>query len=155
MAKINRQSLPKTAAFSSLQEVSKAASENNDCVVKAVALASRTSYEEAHKTCQRNGRKQGKGMHNAEMFRAFEESGVTLERVFSSDFISKYPGNHKELKSVTTHHPDRFNKVWADGNRYLFHCKGHVAYVEDGVCHDWTRGRSLRVAAIYRIVDPA
>ena len=56
------------------------------------------------------------------------------------------------LKGVTTHHMDRFNKVWADGNTYMVRIEGHILTVVNGVSHDWTRGRAKRVTNIWKIV---
>jgi hypothetical protein len=66
--------------------------------------------------------------------------------------IARYPGVHKNLKSVTTHHPRRFKKVWADVEPLLFDCNQHVAAFKDGTIHDWSINAAKRVRGVYRIV---
>jgi hypothetical protein len=112
-----------TDRFISLDMDSCEHSERSDCVVKAYAMAAGVSYEEA------------------------------LRRVDRETFIQKYPGVHKALQNVTTHHPARFPAAWADGRRYLLVTNHHMAYVEHGVAHDWSAGRAFRVRQIFEIVE--
>ena len=66
--------------------------------------------------------------------------------------IARYPGAHKALRNVTTHHPERFSDVWRDGKTYLMYTRGHVLAIVNGVNHDWTRGRAKRCKALYEVV---
>lgn len=141
----------RTFAYRVMSDESNKAKENNDCAVIATALALDIPYNEAHELCASWGRKNNKGMMTAALI-AMLQKHVTLTKVNAEDMILQYPKAHQILKSVTTHHPERFNKVWRNG-RYLLFCKGHVAYVAGGVTHDWTRGRAKRAWAIYRIEE--
>lgn len=123
--------------------------EKDDCAVIAVAMALNVSYEKAHRMCAELGRPDGKGMTTAALIILFKRE-LNLSEIKPADMIARYPKAHRILKSVTTHHPERFNKVWRDG-RYILFCNGHVAYVDNGVTHDWTRGRAKRVWKIYEI----
>ena len=125
--------------------------ETNDCTVVATAAACGISYEEAHAACAKFGRKARKGMKRSQYLEAIKSLGFEVETVSMRDIISKYPGNHKNLKSITTHHPARFNNVWRDGGRYLLNSNGHVSACINGELHDWAVGRMKRVVSVYRI----
>lgn len=127
--------------------------EKNDCSVVAFSIVADVSYDEAHKAMKRQGRRDHAGMYYCEagMVRELRALGLNVSRIDPEDFIRQYPGNHKSLKSVTTHHPARFKKVWSDGATYLFFTADHVAAVVDGNCCDWSIDRALRVTEIYKI----
>jgi hypothetical protein len=152
MAKINRQALPRTNAFTTLQAEANAVQETNDCAVKAVALVCGVSYEVAHAACAAEGRKPGKGMGTDHILRVVAKLGKRPTQVnVGQRFIENYPAAHKILRSVTTHHPDRFNKVWADGKTYLMFVSGHVLAIINGVNHDWSRGKARRAIFVYEV----
>lgn len=133
----------------------KALSENRDCTVVAVAAACEVSYDVAHDAMTKAGRKPGRGAYVHQTHKAIESFGFKLERINASVFIAQYPKAHQILRSVTTHHPDRFKKVWKDGHTYLIHCAHHVLTVRDGVNMDWTRGKAMRAVLIYRVTKVA
>ena len=68
------------------------------------------------------------------------------------EFISQYPSAHQILKTVTTHHPKRFNKVWKDGKRYLMLTTNHALAIVDGVTHDWSASKPLRAVGLFEII---
>lgn len=138
--------------FEALKGDSKANSENKDCTVKALALVCGISYNKAHATLKRLGRKDGNGIPMRRVLnKALAEHGFKCSQVSMRGMIAQYPGCHKNLQSVTTHHPARFPKVWKDGRNYLFFVSGHVAAVLDGRTHDWSEGRAKRCEDIYEI----
>lgn len=139
--------------FSQIDEISRANGETNDCSVKALSLALDVPYEKAHAALASEGRKHCRGTHVPAIRAAFAKLGGEFITVDPADFINRYPGAHKNLKSVTTHHPDRFNKVWADGNTYLIFVTGHVLVVRNGVNLDWTRGRAKRAYMIWKVTN--
>jgi spore maturation protein CgeB len=151
MARIKKELLSKSEVFLEMQNKAVEHHDFNDCAVKAVAILSETPYEEVHAFMKECGRRNGRGTPWDCIWSAFRKFGCEFERVLTSTFIERYPGAHKNLGSITTHHPDRFKKVWADGNSYLFSCHKHVAAVVDGKNHDWTQGRAKRVIAVYKI----
>ena len=65
-------------------------------------------------------------------------------------FINAYPGRATELKTVTSHHPERFRKVWPTG-RFLMSNGAHILAVVDGENCDWSKGRSLRCRRIHLV----
>lgn len=132
-----------------------ALNEANDCTVQALSIACGISYEEAHKRMADKGRRNGRGSTVYFMRQIARELGFAVETIDPKDFVAQYPASHQILKGVTSHHPERFNKVWKDGNTYLMTTRGHVLAVIDGVVHDWARGRALRVLDIYKIIPPS
>ena len=153
MPAIKRDQLTETTEFQRLRAETSIHQEDSDCVVKMTALALDIPYRKAHKLCAKYGRKPRKGMYPKDWLKMLKDSGLRLVERDPKHFINRYPGRHATaLKGVTTHHPDRFNEVWADGKGYILHCRRHVAYVKDGVNHDWTRGSAKRVIAIYEVI---
>src|SRR6056297_2730383 len=110
----------KTSEYEAMTRESDTLGERNDCVVKAFALAAGISYDEARSRAASHGRRKGEGMYDCEWRPMFAASGVELDSVKPADMIARYPAAHHILKHVTTHHPDRFQNVWDDGERYLF-----------------------------------
>ena len=99
------------------------------------------------------GRRSRRGTQWEIMWEVLDQLGYATRTVSPQHFISRYPGSHaRVLRSVTTHHPDRFPAVWRDGKSYIFNTRAHVLAVVDGVNHDWTRGRAKRVLRIWEIV---
>jgi len=150
MARINTSI--RTGEFNQLVAASNAMGEKNDCSVKAVALACGAEYEVAHRALASNGRRKGRGAYTQDILKAIADLGFKAERVSIQGFIDQYPKGHRDvLRNVTTHHPARFNNVWADGNTYLMFTKRHVLTVINGTNHDWTNGRAMRAISVYKI----
>lgn len=152
MPKITRTA--KHGHYTALRAESSKAGETNDCTVVAFAAVSGVSYEEAHAAMKRQGRKDRKGMWFAEsgMQKELEALGLKVVRMRDRDFVDLYPGVHSGLKSITTHHPKRFNKVWANGRTFLFFTNSHVAAVVNGETIDWSNDRACRVTVLYEVV---
>jgi hypothetical protein len=150
MARINTRII--TGEFNQLVAASNAMNETKDCSVKAVALACGVEYEVAHRELASNGRVNGRGAYTNQILKAIAGLGFKAEHQNHWNFIDKYPKGHRDvLRNVTTHHPARFNNVWADGNTYVMFTKGHVLTIINGVNHDWTNGRPVRATSIYKI----
>lgn len=127
--------------------------ERNDCAVRAVAAATGRAYDEIHALFKAEGRRAARGTPTSITWAVLQRLGYATERRVARDFIAQYPGSHaRVLKSVTTHHPDRFKATWQNGKTYLLFTPGHILAVVNGVNHDWTRGRALRVTGIYEVV---
>ncbi len=128
-----------------------AAGDTNDCAVRAVAVTTGIDVNKVRDLHTAHGRKLGKGTPMSMTRAVIQQLGFEMTLVHPSTFINRYPGAHSNLQNVTTHHPARFNKVWADGERYILHVRGHLAGVVNGEVHDWASKNSKRVFAIYRI----
>jgi hypothetical protein len=155
MARINRKELMESQAYGKYRALAQTAdtmSENRDCAVKAVAAVCGVSYEVAHDTLAKAGRQSGYGTPVPIIKRAVNDLGYRVIEVPMSEKIAQYPGNHKNLQSITNHHPHRFNKVWRDGNNYLFLNARHIAAVMNGELIDWSVGRPMPLIRLYKIV---
>lgn len=140
-----------TEKFDNLTKAQLSVRENDDCGVKAIAVVCDVSYAEAHIAMAKQGREKGKATSMAAIHEAIRSLGFKVERVWPDEFISKYPKAHQILKSVTTHHPRRFNKVWKDGNNYLMYTDGHVSAIADGTMHDHAINKALRATHVYKV----
>lgn len=152
-APVTSTSVMHNSQWRELETASDEFGERNDCTVKALALACDIPYEQAHAEMAATGRKNGRGHYYFSLNKAIQAHGKTLVKIDPEEFIAKYPKPHFNLKSVTTHHPDRFKKVWKDGNTYLFYTTrmAHVCVIKDGEMIDWTKGRAMRCDSIYRV----
>lgn len=140
--------------YAKLRSDSDAMNERGDCSVVAVAAVTGVPYNVAHKAMSDAGRRRGTGAHMSQIERAVESLGYKMNRIDMRDKIRQYPGRHATaLSNVTTHHPDRFKHVWADGNIYIFSTRSHVAAVVNGENVDWTKGRAKRCVAIYKVTQ--
>jgi hypothetical protein len=149
MAKIQRKE--RTEVFKSMCEDAYSLGENNDCTVKAIAITTGIEYKKVHAALKSVGRRNGKGATIWQMQQACKSLGYEMVSVPKKNFLEQYPKS-ANLKNITTHHPEKFHKVWKDGKKYIFSTAKHVAAVIDGVNHDWTVGRSLRVQVVYEVV---
>jgi hypothetical protein len=154
MARISNDSRTIDPRYTKIREASAAMGENNDCSVVAIAAACGIPYEKAHAAMAARGRKNGKGAYSPDVEAAVGDLGFETKHIDPQSFINKYPGVHKGLKSVTTHHMDRFKQVWDDGNSYLLFTARHVGAVVDGVNVDWTKGRAKRVVELIQVTNP-
>lgn len=153
MARIKKEGLKLSDSFSALEQKRYDMRELNDCALKAVALVTGASYEAVHAYFKGRGRKDGAPTPRAFTMDAIGHFGKKYRYLNARyDFILKYPSAHQILKGVTTHHPARFHNVWKDGKTYLLFTQGHVLAVINGVNHDWTVGRALRVKSIVEVM---
>jgi len=119
-------SLPKQLAAKS-----KSFGEKNDCAVLAVAVVCNASYEEAHATLKRLGRKDGKGTPVEVIFAAVRALGCHVT------FGDRINHNGRNMQRLTVR---RVGAAIPKG-RWLVLCRGHVLAVKDGEVMDWTDGR--------------
>lgn len=137
--------------FDALHAESKCHDEDQDCGVKAIAVACNVEYRAAHAALKAAGRKDRKGCTVHQVWVAIESLGFKSVSICTREIIRSYPGVHKNLQSVTTHHPERFASVWAEmGACLLFSCD-HVSALKDGKLHDWAVGRAKRALIIFQI----
>lgn len=139
-----------TDTYKQLEGLSSSVGENNDCAVKALALVTGVDYLTAHSKLSDLGRKKGAPTKNAHLRQAVKDLGFTLKPVHRHQIISQYPGNHKNKKNITTHHPARFPAPWR-GKTFMAFTKGHVLAIVDGKVHDWTSLKSLYIISLYEV----
>jgi hypothetical protein len=131
--------MARSEAFNSLMVEAYAFGETNDCTVKALVVLTGKSYAEVHAALKAEGRKNRQGASYYQMQMACRRLGFNMVKRdwrWDHDIIATYPGAHKNLKSVTTHHPVRFAKQWAGQPNMLLGTHGHVAAFKDGRIHD-------------------
>ncbi len=141
-----------TEQFSAMESERIALGDTNDCAVKALAVATGADYKTVHALVASLGRKPRRGTNWSIIDDALRALGFERVYVAAVHFIHQYPGTHWNLRSVTSHHPERFPEVWRDGKTYLFDFGDHVAAVVNGVNHDWTKGRARRARRVFSIV---
>lgn len=129
--------------------------ERNDCMVKALTILTGLPYATVHAALTAAGRKQGEGTYWDTTFAAVDALGFKLEALPYKELreiIQTYPGAHKGLQNITTRHPVRFAKQWANMDALMFDCRSHVAAFKDGQLHDWSRNRAMQVKRLLRLV---
>ena len=149
MAKIHSTSY--ASDYSNMRAQSCAMNENNDCAVVALAIVCNVSYAVAHAELKKLGRKDRKGTFFHHTAQAVKNLGKSLQYVSARSFIDTYPGVHKNLKHVTTHHPRRFNKCFDPSKTYLFQTRRHILAVKNGETKDWTVNKAKQVVAIHEV----
>jgi hypothetical protein len=133
--------------------------ENNDCAVVAVAAIMDVSYEVAHAALKACGREDRRGTNTGITLRAIQYLGGTITTgipLYSETYkaiIKSYPAPHCNLQSITTHHPERFAKVWPQG-RFLMRTRGHILAIVDGKNCDWTKGKAKRANTMWLVTLP-
>lgn len=141
---------PLSADYLVLRSEASALGDHNDCSVKALALVANIPYAVAHARCAERGRMIGHGMYANQLLELMCRC-VHLRRFAIDALIRTFPGQHKNLQNITSHHPVRFAKQWPKGTFVCFSTR-HVFVVKDGVVHDWSAGCVLRVIAMYEVI---
>lgn len=131
--------------------------DQNDCTVKALALACGVPYAVAHKAMEEQGRKIGRGAFEQQWIAAGRALGFSIQRlpiswhVMMTMEVKKQYG--KNVASLTTFQPARFPNVWKGKPPLPLRSRGHISACVDGVVHDWANDRAKRVIDIY-VVEP-
>lgn len=119
-------SLPKQLAAKS-----KSYGEKNDCAVKAVAVVTNATYEEAHAALKAAGRRNGRGTPLPVIMAAVKALGCHVK---FDDMVNHHGRNMGRMT---------INRVPAalPKGRWLVLCRKHILAVKDGEVLDWTEGR--------------
>ena len=144
--------MPYTEVYMEVSLKSNEKLESNDCAVKTVSVAAGIDYATVHERFSKHGRKSRKGASTAMMLNVMRSFGFGWQTINMRVFIeSRYPGRHRCLKSVTSHHPDRFPSAFNDGSVYIMVTVNHAFAVRDGAVHDYSRNAALRVIGMYKV----
>lgn len=109
--------------------------DDNDCVVKAMAIVSGKSYEECWKACRKKGRKHGKGFY----------TGVAEQILRDWGFITQVVRTGaKTLKSL----PKLEGRYLIQNGGYT---NSHLSAMVDGQIEDWADGRRKRVKMVIKV----
>ena len=134
--------------------------ERNDCTVKALAIATGKTYEQAHGALALRGRNFRKGVTMSTLRLAASDLGFTKKEVFCRRFSERdhlYPPDKekaakyrrsrwakgKTIKAIKPHLPKR--------GAYLIETSTHVLCVRAGEVHDWTSDRRHRIVKVHHI----
>lgn len=82
---------------------------------------------------------------------AKKQLNIKLREVNTYKIISQYPGVHAALQHITSHHPQRFSKVFQGKNFFAVTNKQAFA-IKDGKTLDETSKRKFRVEKLYEVV---
>ena len=111
--------------------------ENNDCSVKALAIASGKHYDVVHAILKAEGRKDRKGAYMPQIMAAANKLGLKCYNITRQ---RKQWGTVRGIVSKLR------------GNRtYLVHTSRHILPVVNGKVEDWTDGRLNRVVTVWQI----
>lgn len=119
--------------------ISESMNESNDCTVIALAIATESSYQDAHKVLSILGRKPRHGMNSRTIKTMMQIGAKMLGRVV--DNTPTYPTS-TTMATVGERYPH---------GRWLVICRGHIAALVDGQVQDWTAGRKHRVKMMLRV----
>ena len=134
--------------------------ERNDCTVKALAIATGKTYEQAHGALALRGRNFRKGTTMSAMFLAASDLGFTKKEIYCRHFSERdhlfAPDKErakkmrrtrwakgKTIKSIKPYLPKR--------GAFLIQTSTHVLCVRAGEVHDWTSDRRHRIVKVHQI----
>lgn len=128
----------------------KDAGDRNFCVPLALCVLTGLDPEEVRNVFLNLGRRHGHGVNMIVLRKVIAHFGYELVEVKTRDIIDRYPGVHKGLQRVTSHHPRRFPKAFFGESLY---CWGtdHSFAIKNGELVDWSVNRAIRAYFIYRI----
>jgi len=143
---INRMGLPqtyihRTALHDAGRGSSKRVRQKNDCTVRAIATATRITYDEAYELLAKAGRACSKGF----AFAPWADKAVVNGCSFQWQILRKQRGKARVNIAV-------FCKQYGQGT-YIIKVRRHVLTVIDGMCHDCFISDGLRaVEGFWRVV---
>jgi hypothetical protein len=140
--------------YTQVRRDSLAFNETNDCTVVALTIVCNATYAEAHAALAKHGRKNREGAYRGTQLKAINELGYFVASVWRHKLkecvISQYPSPHNNLQTTTTHHPERFAKVWSKmPDNMMLYTKRHVSAYQGGVVKDWVKGKAKRIEEIW------
>ena len=112
--------------------------EKGDCAVKAIAVAAKWEYREAHAALKKHGRCDGKGTKKGLVEAVLELAGYSVTEIDRSKVWAKTITNIKN------------DELFSHGT-YIVRTRGHVLCVVDGKPVDWTAGRRHRIKQVFRV----
>lgn len=159
-------------------DASKALNETNDCVVRALSVATDISYPAMHEYLGTYGRKPRDGMSAFVYHAALKSLGYKLTKLEGPEYkyyrtwveghyrYNRKTGRHswvndtyrtkrkksgpgKDYSAATV---KTLAKELTEGT-YLVGTSGHVACLKDGEIHDWTAGRRHRIEDVYKVEE--
>ena len=144
---MNNASTKAVNKFSALCDESKAFNETNDCAVKAISIACRISYKEAHALCAKFGRKNRRGMKTNAILEAVKSLGCSLvEKDKYSTARNKKTGCFEKCGYTVSSIGPKIKRGY-----HLVFVRGHVLACVNGQVADWTEGRKHHVIKTVKV----
>jgi hypothetical protein len=125
-----------SAIFEIMCSQSRSYGETNDCTVKAVAIVTHSTYDDAWAELARRGRRPGRGANQGQWLPAVKNLGHNYVEVTG----------HYQSKTIRT-----LAKELPKGERFLVTVQGHLLAFDGETIADWTRGRLHRVKQIWHV----
>jgi hypothetical protein len=131
--------------------------ENNDCTVRAFAIALDISYKEAHQYLKSKGRQDGKGIY----FRQFIMNNSSYKNfkfvkcfdVFDEPSFVRGGYIKPSMRALTLNFVLN-DSVWSEDGTYFIVKNGHVACLKDGIVIDsWKMGGKTKITQVYEVVN--
>ena len=113
--------------------------ENNDCTVRALAVALEGDYAQAHATLKKYGRKKGRGLNIRGWRPGFKDCGFILD-----DVTDNFDG--QTIRTV-----ERQLRDTNDKRMYLLNVTSHVCAWNGKEIVDWAAGRLHRIQNVFHI----
>ena len=113
MPAIRKEWYPETKTYKGVCKDSAEAEEKNDCTIKALTIVTGKPYGECRTALMNHGKRRRQGCAVPVQKKALKELGFKTKSINPRFFIDQYPELYKrQMKNVTTHHPDRFPHVF-------------------------------------------
>ena len=134
--------------------------ERNDCTVKALAIATGKTYEQAHGALALRGRNFGKGTTMSVFFLALSDLGFTEKEVFCRHHSERNHVFPPDIEKAAKYRRSRWAKAKTikaikprlpQRGVYLISTSTHVLCVRAGQIHDWTNDRRHRIVKVHHI----
>ena len=124
--------------------------DKNFCVPLAFCVLTGLPPSDVEQAFFDEGRKHRKGVNMFTLRKVAARFGYEFVEVNHREIIDRYPGVHKGLQKVTSHHPRRFPSAFKGESLW---CWGtdHSFAIKDGELVDWSVNRAIRAYYIYRI----
>ena len=138
---IYKSEAPASLTFADTETASRAKGENNDCAVKAAAIAANIDYDTVHKAFAANGRRKGRGTYDHTFIAALSDLGIEYE----VSNPRKRDGGQYTCKTI--------GRALGKGRHIVF-VRRHALAVVDGKVEDWSANRAKRVTRVWTIKNP-
>lgn len=122
-----------------ISDASSHLNEDNDCTVRALAVALNGDYFTAHSTMMQLGRQARRGCHFEVWGEAFKRHGFELD-----DVTDNFDG-------MTVRTLCRELRARQDTRKYVLKVRGHVAAWDGHDLIDWAKGRLHRIKRVYHV----
>lgn len=153
MGRIERQGLGEI--YDEVFEQGEKLGDKKNCGPIAIAIVTGRPYKEVFEKLKEHGRKKHRGCSDEVIEKTLNDFGFEFKSFscmrMHREIISKYPGVHKKLINVTTHHPRRFPLPFKNMGVSLWFSREHVSAFMDGKIHDHAVNNSRRVNYIWLI----